>query len=36
MTSNEESGLRLTRAVEEAERHTGSEIVVVGFARADG
>lgn len=36
MTPCEEHGLRLTRAVEEAERHTGCEIVVVGFRRADG
>ncbi|MDP2343472.1 MAG: hypothetical protein Q8O67_21110 [Deltaproteobacteria bacterium] len=28
--------LRLTRAVEEAESHSGAEVVLVGYARADG
>ena len=36
MTAGENSGMRLTRAVEEAERHTGCEVIVVGFACADG
>ena len=36
MNAGDDSGMRLTRAVEEAERHTGCEVVVVGFACADG
>jgi len=36
VNAGDDSGMRLTRAVEEAERHTGCEVVVVGFACADG
>jgi uncharacterized membrane protein len=36
VNADQSSGIRLTRAVEEAERHTGCEVIVVGFACADG